>query len=479
MNEQAALVALLRSDLGSFIWKSFQTILPGTPYLPNWHIDAIVHQLMRVHGGEISRLLINQPPRSLKSICVSVAYVAWLLGHDPARRVIVVSYSNEFAAELHRQFRMVIDAPWYRALFPGMRPARDTGTELVTTAGGSRYATSVGGALTGRGADLIIVDDPLKAEEATSEAARKRVIDWYGGTLVSRLNDKETGPIVVVMQRLHENDLAGHLLDQGGWEHLDLPSIAVDDSVIPLGHGKQVTRLIGDILHPERESRDTLDHIKAETSSLMFSAQYQQRPVPVEGNLIRREWFRYYDHLPHDFAKRIVQSWDIAMMTGDANDYSVCTTWWIIRADYYLVDVFRARLQYPDLRRKLVSLAAKHRAETILIENAGPGMALLQDLWRDPSRGMPHPIGRKPEGSKVDRMVAQSAKIEAGHIHLPKEADWLDTFLHELLAFPNGRHDDQVDSASQFLKWSSQQSPFGTMMVGMGAKVFVGGIQIN
>ena len=263
--------------------------MPGTPYLPNWHIDAIVHQLMRVHGGEISRLLINQPPRSLKSICVSVAYVAWLLGHDPARRVIVVSYSNEFAAELHRQFRMVIDAPWYRALFPGMRPARDTGTELVTTAGGSRYATSVGGTLTGRGADLIIVDDPLKAEEAMSEAARKRVIDWYGGTLVSRLNDKETGPIVVVMQRLHENDLAGHLLDQGGWEHLDLPAIAVDDSVIPLGHGKLMTRRIGDILHPERESKDTLDRIKAEIGSLMFSAQYQQRPVPLEGNLIRRE----------------------------------------------------------------------------------------------------------------------------------------------------------------------------------------------
>ena len=138
MNHQAAFAALLQSDLSSFIWQSFQTILPGTPYLPNWHIDAIVHQLMRVHGGEISRLLINQPPRSLKSISVSVAYVAWLLGHDPTRRIIVASYSNEFAAELHRQFRVVIDAPWYRALFPGMRPARDTGTELVTTAGGSR-----------------------------------------------------------------------------------------------------------------------------------------------------------------------------------------------------------------------------------------------------------------------------------------------------------------------------------------------------
>ncbi|MBO0733546.1 MAG: hypothetical protein J2P49_04360 [Methylocapsa sp.] len=289
MNDAAVLAALLRSDLRFFLWKSFQTILPGTPYLPNWHIDAIVHQLMRVHAWEISRLLINQPPRSLKSISVSVAYVAWILGHDPARRVMAVSYSSDFAAELHRQFRIVIDAPWYRALFPSMRPVRDSGTELVTTLGGSRYATSVGGTLTGRGADLIIVDDPLKAEEALSEAARERVIEWYAGTLVSRLNDKEKGPVVVVMQRLHKNDLAGYLREHGGWHHLDLPAIAVEDSVIEIGHGKRITRHRGDILHPERESKAALDRIKAEIGSLMFSAQYQQRPVPIEGNLIRRD----------------------------------------------------------------------------------------------------------------------------------------------------------------------------------------------
>src|SRR2546430_8261839 len=206
MNDQTVLAALLRSDLRSFIWKSFQTILPGTPYLRNWHVDAIVHQLMRVQAGDISRLLINQPPRSLKSICVSVAYVAWLLGHDPTRRIIVVSYSNEFAAELHRQFRMVIEPPWYRPLFPATRPAKDSGTELVTTAGGSRYATSVGGTLTGRGADLIIVDDPLKAEEAISEPARRRVIDWYGGNLGSRPKGKEERPLRLGLQRLHEND---------------------------------------------------------------------------------------------------------------------------------------------------------------------------------------------------------------------------------------------------------------------------------
>jgi predicted phage terminase large subunit-like protein len=312
-----------------------------------------------------------------------------------------------------------------------------------------------------------------------SEQARKRVIDWYGGTLVSRLNDKENGPIIVVMQRLHEDDLAGHLLDQGGWEHLDLPSIALEDSVIPLGRGKVMTRRVGDILHPERESKDALDRIKAEIGSLQFSAQYQQRPVPLEGNLIRRDWFRCYDPLPQGATTRCVQSWDIATMTGDTNDYSVCTTWQIIKRDYYLVDVFRGRLQYPDLRRKVASLAAQHEAGTILIENAGPGMALLQDLWRDLPRGMVRPLGRKPDGSKVDRMVAQTAKIEAGHVYLPREANWLDIFLLELLAFPNGRHDDQVDSVSQFLKWSSSREIFDLTMIGMAGKTFVGGIQIN
>jgi predicted phage terminase large subunit-like protein len=446
--------AILRTDLPFFTRKVFATVSPGDTYIHNWHVDAIAHHLMRVHSGECRRLLINQPPRSLKSISVSVAYVAWLLGHDPTRRVIVASYSGDFAAELHRQFRMVVSSEWYVALFPSLRWARETGLEFVTTQGGSRYATSVGGTLTGRGADLIIVDDPLKANEVQSESARKRVIDWYGGALVSRLNDKQTGSIVAVMQRLHEDDLAGHLMRQGGWDHLDMPAIALQNEIIEIGHGKSHARRSGDVLHPERENRETLEATKVEVGSLKFSAQYQQRPVPVEGNLIRRSWFPAYDNLPAGpWPTKIVQSWDVAMMTGDQNDYSVCTTWLIHKNDAYLVDVYRARLEYPDLRRKVISLAAEHRATTILIEDAGPGMNLLQDLRAAMPQGMTRPIGIKPEGSKVDRMAAQSAKIEAGHVHLPHRAPWHADFLTELLSFPNGRHDDQVDSVSQFLRW--------------------------
>jgi predicted phage terminase large subunit-like protein len=291
-----------------------------------------------------------------------------------------------------------------------------------------------------------------------SEPARKRVIDWYGGTLVSRLNDKENGPIIVIMQRLHENDLAGHLIAQGRWLHLDLPAIAVEDSAIPIGPERLHLRRPGEILHPEREGRAVLDRIKVEIGTLKFSAQYQQRPVPLEGNLLRRSWFQFYDKPPPAGpSDRTVQSWDVAMMTGETNDYSVCTTWRMVGPDFYLIDVFRARLTYPDLRRKIASLTARHAAETVLIEDAGPGTALLQDLQRDTPQTMPRPIGRKPEGSKADRMVAQSAKIEAGHVHVPKEAEWLASFLLELLAFPHGKHDDQVDSVSQFLAWAAMR----------------------
>jgi predicted phage terminase large subunit-like protein len=451
---QPVLAALLRTDLRYFIRKVFATVCPGEPYLHNWHIEAIVHRLMLVYSGQNRRLVINQPPRSLKSICVSIAYVAWLLGHDPSRRVIVVSYSQDFAAELHRQFRVVVNSDWYQGLFPTTRWSKETGLELVTTMGGGRYATSIGGTLTGRGADLIVVDDPLNASEVQSEPARKRVIDWYVGSLVSRLNDKETGTIVAVMQRLHEEDLAGHLLQMEGWDHLVLAAIAVEEHTIPLGHGKMQIRKAGDLIHPERENRETLERIRAEIGSLQFSAQYQQQPVPVEGNLIRRSWFPLYDRLPQPGpGVRVVQSWDVATMVGPQNNYSVCTTWIVVNNDFYLAHVFRARLPYPELRRKVIELAARHQANCILIEDAGPGMSLLQDLYMGMPTGMTRPIGVRPEGSKQDRVASQSAKMEAGHVHLPKDALWLYDFLNELLGFPNARHDDQVDSVSQFLCW--------------------------
>ena len=207
---------------------------------------------MQMERGETSRLNINLPPRSGKSIAVSVAYPAWILGHDPTFRVTVVSYSGELAAELHRQFRMILDSDWYRRLFPMTRMSKDTGLEAVTTLGGCRYATSIEGTLTGRGASLIIIDDPHKAEEAQSEKALAQVWEWYSGTLVSRPDDKRTSKIVVVMQRLHPDDLSGRLLANPAWTNLKLPALAPSNQYIALGNGSYKHWLRGEPLQAER-----------------------------------------------------------------------------------------------------------------------------------------------------------------------------------------------------------------------------------
>jgi predicted phage terminase large subunit-like protein len=460
VSDLSVVQAVLRSDLSAFVEKCVHTVDPSCRFSPNWHIDAIVYQLMECRSGRVRRLIITQPPRSLKSICTSVAYVAWMLGHDPALSFVCVSYSNELAVELARQFRLVVRSDWYRALFPRMRVHQDTELRLVTTAGGGRLAASIGGTLTGRGADVIIIDDPLKAEEAHSAVARERVISWYRDTLISRPNDKRRSTIILVMQRLHEEDLAGHLLEQGDWTHLDLPAIAAEAQHVPIGPGEFHLRRAGDVLHPEREPMEVLDRIKAEMGSLRFSAQYLQRPVPLEGNLIRRNWFQQYDSLPERGpGVRMVQSWDVATTIGEQRDYSVCTTWLVKKKDYYLVHVLRDRLEYPELKRRIVAMAETYSAQVVLIEDAGPGTHLLQELRQDTPGGVPRPIGIKPDGDKVSRMEAQCAKIEAGQVWLPKEAPWLDEFLHEMLAFPNAKHDDEVDSVSQFLSWKGRERP--------------------
>jgi predicted phage terminase large subunit-like protein len=460
MSNIAVLDALLGSDFYYFARKCFHTIAPGRNFVPNWHLKAIAYQLNRIERGETTRLIVNLPPRSAKSIWVSVAYVAWLLGHDPTLRIIVISYSNELAAELHRQFRMVLDSEWYQRLFPMTRLSKDTGLEAVTTVGGGRYATSIEGTLTGRGADLIIIDDPHKAEEAQSERALAQVWEWFSGTLVSRLDDQRTGKIILVMQRLHADDLAGRLLAKGGWTHLKLPALAPFNQIIPLCNGGVKLWRHGEPLDAERGGFEVLENLKRDLGSSKFNAQCLQEPVPNGGNFILRQWFRWYTHPPvKQIGDVIVQSWDTAIGIDDHNDYSVCTTWLKRKDDYYVLHVFRGRLDYPDLQRKVRNLAREFAADTILIERSGFGIALMQEFAYNRPGGMVRPMGIVPKGDKKDRLAIPAAKIQAGHVFLPVDAPWLADFLAEVLAFPNATHDDQIDTLSQFLNWAS--SPRG------------------
>jgi predicted phage terminase large subunit-like protein len=446
--------AISRADLYSFVQRIFSIVSAGSPFLPNWHVEAMAYALARVMLGEIKRLIITVPPRSLKSICASVAFAAFVLGHDPTRRIICVSYSEGLARKHANDFRAVMRSPLYRRLFPGTRisAAKDTELEVMTTARGFRYATSVGGTLTGRGGNLIILDDPLNALEASSERARASLKQWYANTLLSRLDNKAEDAIIVVTQRLHVDDLVGHLLEQGGWTVVSLPAIAEVEQVVPLGPDRYHHREVGEVLHPEREPLSVLEEFKRSMGSADFAAQFQQEPVAPGGNLVKWSWFPTYDALPwRDVGDKTIISWDTAMSAGELSDYSACVVLQVKGETAYVLDVVRERLDYPDLRRKIIEVHRRWKNYTnsyaLLIEDKGSGMSLIQDLKRE---GI-HAIAVKPNMDKVMRMNAHTARIEAGCVHLPRRASWLDEFRREMMAFPVGKLDDQVDALSQAL----------------------------
>jgi predicted phage terminase large subunit-like protein len=445
--------ALLRNDFRLFVHKVFSTLCPGQTFVPGWFIDAICWQLERVRRGEIRRLIINMPPRSLKSIAASVAFPAFLLGRNPQSRVICVSYSSDLAKKHSNDFRALIEARWYRSLFPQTKigPYKNSETEIEFTKRGYRLATSVGGTLTGRGGDIIIIDDPLKPDDALSEVKRSGANQWFNNTLLSRLDDKRTGAIVVVMQRVHIDDLTGFLLDQSDeWHVLSLPAIAHHDETIPTWEDQNYFRRAGEVLAAEREPLSVLQSLKKQIGSDAFSAQYQQEPAPPGGAMIKRAWIkRYKDLPPYSEILFTLQSWDTASKGGPENDWSVCTTWIVTRDKrWYLVDVWRQRVDYPTLKAAVEGQAGSWKPTRILVEDAGSGTPLVQEL----SAKLYGIIAVKAEGDKIRRMAAASAKFEAGQVLLPERASWLPDLESELFVFPAGRHDDQCDSISQALQ---------------------------
>lgn len=473
---QALLRALMRKEFRVFLRKAYPWISGGDLLQWNWHLDAIAFELSRIERGGCQRLLVTMPPRNLKSITVSVAWVAWMLGRDPRRNFVCVSYSNELAAKLARDCLAIMQAPWYRELFPGtiISQRRSASGDFETTRGGGRLATSITGTLTGRGGDIIIIDDPLKPEEAASEATRLAVNHWFQSTLASRLNDKASGAIITVMQRLHQDDLAGMLIETGNWHQLSLPAIATQEQWIPLAAGKVYHRREGDVLHPAREPLAVLEALRQSMGSFLFAAQYQQQPVPATGNLIRAEWLVTYAADAPLGPGEVIQSWDTASKEGLQNDWSVCITAHVRRAEVRIVNVFRARLAFPDLKRHTITLAREYRAQTLLVEDQASGTQLIQTLRSEQPAGVPLPIARKPEGDKESRMAGVSGQIEAGELLLPEDAPWMAEFRTELLGFPHARYDDQADALSQLMIWVRQSRAKRRPPALVGPILFIG-----
>jgi len=473
--EKARLVnALCRRDFVSFIHKVFHTLMPNSPLQMNFHIYAMAFHLELVRLGIIKRLIINIPPRSLKSVVASVAFPAFVLGHDPSKRVIAVSYNSDLAIKHHNDCRTILKSDAYQRIFPRPRIVKDTECEVVTTQNGFRLATSIDGTLTGRGADIFIIDDPLSSIDALSERTRQHVNDWFIANFPMRLDNKQTGAIVVVMQRLHDEDLTGTLLRSSEeYTLLKIPAIAEQDKPVQIGADKYHFRRFGDILHPEREPLSVLEGIRSRQPET-WAAQYQQNPIRSGGVMIPRKWVHYYDQLPRRTSSSLViQSWDTASGDGVLNDWSVCTTWLLHDGKYFLMHVLRERLDYPSLRVRAIAHAREYNPNKILVENTDFGKALLGDLKKDGFTA----IAVRPEGNKKTRMSIQSAKFEAGLVFFPRQAPWLADYEAELFNFPNVRFDDQVDSTSQAL--GCGHSTFSMSALADGMEGLLSGLMVQ
>jgi predicted phage terminase large subunit-like protein len=458
-NNQASFNGLLWRYFYPFIVKLFNVLENGTPFLENWHIMTMATYLERCVNGKTTRLIITIGPRYLKSFCASVALPIWILGRDPTAKIICVSYSDDLASHFSRLRRRALTSTFIRLLFPKLQISKkkDSEKEVVTTKGGYIYSTSISGTLTGRGCDYLIIDDPIKTSSVMSDVERKRVNDWYGNTAYSRLDNKNTGCIIIVSQRTHHDDLIGHLLETEAddWTVLEVPAIATEDQTYEIGKGKMYFRKEGEPLHAERESLGSLEKIKHVIGSHVFAAQYQQNPTPLGGILFHMDWFQRYEwELSPDDFDEVYQSWDTASGIGSDNAYSACTTWGVSDGECYLIRCQRFRHEFPALLHEIVYSARKSGANAVLIEHASSGVQILQSLG-----GMNiNAIGIQPRGDKESRAIQITAIIEAGRVHLPEEASWLADFENEVAKFPQSKFKDQVDSMTQFLFWFQQRT---------------------
>lgn len=464
-----------RQHLSYFIERAFKIINPGTKYVHNWHVDCLAEYLMACQRREIKRLIINIPPRALKSISANVAWPAFLLGHDPATRIMSASYSLDLSLKHSVDCRTIMNDPWYHSCFPNTILAHDQNEKgkFQTTARGQRFATSVGGTTTGEGGNFLIVDDPHSATQADSDTIRESQVDWYDRAYASRLDDKEKDVIVIIMQRLHQKDLTGHLLAEGGWEHLSLPVIFQSPRTISIGNFHKDIKA-GEYLHKARFSEEFLE--KERRKPYVFAGQYMQNPVPEGGGIIKNSWFKYW---PYDKAlpkfTYILQSWDTAFTERTSGDPSACCTFGIffpemddrdeeIRSieDGYavmLIDCFEEHLGFPELRRKILEmrkyLYGEHekRVDLLLIEKKASGQSIIQELR---NANLPVKDFNPGREDKRQRLNSIAHLIESGLLWIPESkrrpgepVSWALNYIHELCSFPAAEHDEYVDCTTQ------------------------------
>lgn len=436
-------------SLAEFVREAWPIVEPGTELVWGWHIDAICLHLEAVTDGRIKRLLINIPPGHMKSLLVSVMWPAWMWLKRPGERMLTGSYDGTLALRDSVKTRDLITSDWYQRTFrPGWSLKRDQNVKsrYANTTTGERMCFAVGGKLTGFRGHGWIVDDPLNMKDALSETAREEAKRIVCQALPTRLNNQETGWRVIVMQRLHEEDPSGVLLQQGGWEHLCLPARFDPERRSSTCIGWTDPRTEKDeLLFSAMFSDAVLAQLKLDLGPQEYEGQFEQRPTPAGGLIFERSWWKYYDTPPAQFDELAI-SVDATFKDLKSSDYVTMGVWGRTGQHFYLLDMVRDKMDYPTAKDALRALCARWpTVSTKLIEDKANGSALIAELGREIG-GM---IAISPTDSKVARARAISGHAQAGCIWLPRYAPWLEAFILECARFPLGKHDDQVDNMTQ------------------------------
>lgn len=448
-----------RRSLSDYVQRTFYSLIPGIEYKSNWHVDLICEYLQAVHDGEILRLLVNIPPRFLKSLICSVAFPSWLLGLDPRERLLCASYDSSLALDLSVKCRRVMNTDWYKRMFQETRFSEDQNEKrkYETTRQGFRICTSVGASATGFGGRYKILDDPIDPKGVFSKAELEACVDWMDQTWSSRQDDPQATREVVIMQRLHPHDPTAHLLQQGGWEMLKLSQEEEEKRTVITfpKSARTVVRERGDILHPEYFSKTQVQEAKNRLGPYGYQAQQQQKPVASGGGRIKIDWFPRYLALPAS-PDEVIASADTASKKKEANAKSCIGIFVRKGIQWHLSAVESERWIYPELKRNVLGLHGKHKPDAWLIEDKSSGTALIQDLLS--STQIPV-IAIEPVGDKVARMDRGIAFIASGRIALPDQMrispipKWLFDVEQTLAAFPALLEADFIDMLSQFIEY--------------------------
>jgi predicted phage terminase large subunit-like protein len=408
--------------------------------------------------GDLEGIIFNVPPRTMKSLLITVFFPIWVWTSKPSRRFMFVSYSEKLSTQ-HSVFRRsIIESPWYQKEWDSvfsLSHDQNVKSHYGNSARGTMFSTGMQATATGMGGDVLIFDDPLNPEQAISQVEREAVNLRFDTTFRSRINDPATGVKIIIMQRLHELDLTGHVLarERSRWKHVSLPAVAAEDKAWEFPRSKKIeNQKSGGLLWPARLPQSFLDSQRVGMGSWAFNGQYQQTPAPLDGGIIKRQWVRFYRQLPEKF-EFMVQSWDCTFSGGQENDFVAGQVWGRSCGKYFMLP-YRTydRLDFGPTMAAIKACHAKYpQANAVLIEDKANGPAIISELQKE----IPGVVPVNPEGGKLARAQATAPLWESGSIELPDPqlfgCPWIEDYLHNICTFPKAAHDDDVDATSQAL----------------------------